>query len=106
LVLTLKSIITEEGGLENTTYLRCYPNPFDEKVTVEFAGTRGSVTIDVVNATGSVVKSIYNGYAVNGINTAVWDGNNQMGKNVSAGIYYIRFVSGDMVETVKISKTK
>jgi hypothetical protein len=106
LVLTLKSIITGEGGLDNTSFIRCYPNPFDEQVNVEFSVTSGSVTIDVVNATGSVVKSIYNGYAVSGINTAVWDGNNQMGKNVSAGIYYIRFISGDTVETVKISKTK
>jgi hypothetical protein len=105
-VLTLKSVTTGAGDFGNSTLLRCYPNPFNEQVNVEFTGTNGSVKIDVVNATGAVIKSIYNGYAVNGLNTAVWDGNNQMGKNVSAGIYYIRFVSGDTVETVKISKTK
>jgi hypothetical protein len=106
MVLTPKSIITGDGGLENTAYIRCYPNPFNEQVNVEFAGISGSVTIDVVNITGSVVKSIYKGNPVSGINTAVWDGNNQKGSNVSAGIYYIRFVSGDTVEIVKISKTR
>jgi hypothetical protein len=105
-VLTLKSVLTGAGDFDNSTLLRCYPNPFDEQVNVEFTGTSGTFKIDVLNATGAVVKNIYSGYAVNGLNTAVWDGNNQMGKNVSAGMYYIRFVSGDTVETVKISKTK
>lgn len=105
-VLTLKSVTTSSGDFGNSTFLRCYPNPFDELVNVEFTSAGGSVKIDVVNATGTVVKNIYNGYAVNGLNSTVWDGNNQMGKSVSAGIYYIRFISGDTVETVKISKTK
>jgi hypothetical protein len=106
LVLTLKSLITGEGGMDNSSFIRIYPNPFDEKVYVEFAGTGRSVTIDVVNATGSVVKSIYNGYAVSGMNIAVWDGTNQNDIGVSAGIYYIRFISGETVNTVKISKTR
>jgi hypothetical protein len=106
MVLTLKSLITGEGGMDNSSFIRCYPNPFDQKVTVEFAGTDGHVTIEVVNTTGSLIQCIYNGNPVSGINTAVWDGTNQNGENVSAGMYYIRFISGDSVETVKISKTK
>jgi hypothetical protein len=106
LVLTLKSLITGEGGFDNSSFIRCYPNPFNEQVNVEFSGINGDVIIDVVNATGSQVKNIFNGYPVNGINTAVWDGTNQDGKNVSAGIYYIRFISGETVNTVKISKTR
>jgi len=105
-VLTLKSLTTGTGGLANKAFLNCYPNPFNNQVNVEFTGTTGHVTIDVVNATGSAVKQIYSGYSVKGMNTAVWDGKNQKGAIVSAGVYYIRFISGDTVETVKISKTK
>ena len=105
-VLTLKSITTGTGGLANKAFLNCYPNPFNNQVNVEFTGTTGHVTIDVVNATGSVVKQIFSGYPAEGMNTAEWDGKNQSGTSVSAGVYYIRFISGDTVETVKISKTK
>ncbi len=105
-ILTLKTVWTSSGGFENQAFIRCYPNPFNKQVNVEFSATNESVTIDVVNANGSLVRNIYKGYPVSGTNTAVWDGNNQSGESVSTGMYYIRFISGDTVETVKISKTR
>ena len=106
LELTLKELTTGGGGFESENFLYCYPNPFSGQVNVEFAGTNNAVTIDVVNATGSLVRRIFDGYPVSGTNKAVWDGNNQNGAVVSAGIYYIRFISGDSVKSVKISKTR
>lgn len=106
LVLTLKGVLTGNTDFDNTAFLRCYPNPFNDQINVEFSGTPEAVSIDVVNATGAKIRRIYDGYPANGTNTAVWDGRNQNGAVVTSGIYYIRFISGNTVETIKISKTK
>ncbi len=106
LVLTLKGVLTGNTDFDNTAFLRCYPNPFNDQINVEFSGTPEAVSIDVVNATGAKIRRIYDGYPASGTNTAVWDGRNQNGAVVTSGIYYIRFISGNTVETIKISKTK
>jgi flagellar hook assembly protein FlgD len=105
-VLTLKSLITGSGVFESKTFVRCYPNPFNRQVYVEYSDTGESVTIDVLNADGTLVRRIFEGYPAEGKNTAVWKGNNQSGSDVAPGMYYIRFISGDSAQTVKISKTK
>ncbi len=106
LILTLKSTTTGASELAGEGFFRCYPNPFTGRVNIEFRGFNEEVQIDVVNATGSLISHIYNGLSASGINTITWDGTNQNGVPVSAGIYYIRYVSGNSVEIVKISKAR
>jgi hypothetical protein len=107
LVLTIGSVLTGIGGAEELeTSFNCYPNPFNDKVNIEFAGFSGDVQINVLNSTGAVIKQIFNAYAPSGVNTLVWDGTNGSGTKVSSGLYYIRFIAGTKVETVKISKNK
>ena len=105
-VLTLKGLMTGSGGYENDGFIRCYPNPFNKEVAIEFSGIVSKTTIDVINTTGSLVKQIYNGYPVNGMNTVYWNGTNGSGNDVAPGIYYIRFISDNNTETVKISKIR
>ena len=104
--LTLKEVLTGNGAFDRNAFVRCYPNPFNSQVNVEFSGAGSNVTIDVVSTSGALVKRIYDNYPVSGVNTAVWDGRNGRGGSVSPGIYYIRFVSGETTETIKISKTR
>jgi hypothetical protein len=106
LVLTLKTLTTGLGDFNHETFLTCYPNPFGGYINIEFSGRPNKVSIDVVNATGLLIQRIYDGYSVEGTNRAVWNGKNGKGGEVTSGIYYIRFISGDSVETVKISKTR
>ena len=104
--LTLKSVKTSSGMFGSESFMRCYPNPFNDQINIEFSSSSGKVSIDVVNATGSLIRRIYDDYPTNGSNIIIWNGRNQTGDIVTSGMYYIRFVSGKTVETVKISKTR
>ena len=106
LVLTLKGLFTGTGGTNSDSYLRCYPNPFNNEVNVEFSGNLNVKSIDVLTTLGSLVKQIYNGDAVDGTNLIKWNGTNGNGVQVTPGIYYIRVITDNKVETIKISKTK
>ena len=105
-ILTINGLLTGNGEFDRNTFIRCYPNPFNDEVNVEFSGNLNVSSIDVMSTTGSLVKRIFNGNAVDGINTVKWNGTNGHGYRISAGIYYIRVVTDSVVETVKISKTK
>ena len=104
--LTLKSVTSVNGMFDSESFLRCYPNPFNGQINIEFSLTSGEVSIDVLNATGSLIKRIYDDYPESTITKIIWDGRNQAGNLVNSGMYYIRFVTGNTVETVKISKTR
>lgn len=107
LLLTLGGLITGGEELTSPATFRCYPNPFDHRVLIEFSGFTGKVTIDVINATGTLVKNLYNGEAGSGMNTLSWDGTNGAGNmKVAAGLYTIRLVSENRVETTKITKLR
>jgi len=106
MLLTLKGISTGGEEMENKTWLKCYPNPFSGRINIEFSGTNENVAINVLTPNGSLVKQIYDSYPVSGTNKAVWDGRNEKGSLVASGMYYIRFISGDVVKIVKISKTR
>lgn len=107
MVMTINGLMTGQNDFENTNWLRFYPNPFNHKVTVEFSGTANTeTTIEIVNLTGSLVKTIYKGIPVSGINTILWDGTNEKGINVAPSVYYIRMISGNITEAFKISKTR
>jgi hypothetical protein len=106
LILTLKGLFTGTGGFDGDSYLRCYPNPFNNEVYVEFSGNLNVKSIDVLTTLGSLVKQIYNGNAVDVANLIKWNGTNGNGAQVTPGIYYIRIVTDNKVETMKISKTK
>jgi hypothetical protein len=106
LILTLKGLITGAGGFDSDSHLRCYPNPFNTEVNVEFSGNLNVKSIDVITTSGSLVKRIFNGNAVDGINLVKWNGTNGNGSEVTAGVYFIRVVTDNKVETMKISKTE
>ena len=106
LVLTLKGLFTGTGGFNGDSWLRCYPNPFNNVVNVEFSGNLNVKSIDVLTTLGSLVTQIYNGNAVDGNNLVKWDGTNGNGVQVTPGIYLLRVITDNGVETMKISKTK
>lgn len=93
------------GGGAKGMNLRCYPNPFNNKLTVEFTGTGDETKIDVVDLNGVVIRTLENKPSKLGVNVATWEGNNSNGVPVPMGIYYVRVVSGETVGVFMISKT-
>ncbi|MGE0021574.1 MAG: LamG-like jellyroll fold domain-containing protein [Draconibacterium sp.] len=104
--LTLKQVVTGFGGAENGYGVRCYPNPFNEKVIIEVSGVSGKLKVDVMNENGSVVARISDNLQLSGFIQLQWDGTNNVGTPVAAGMYYIRIVSDTWVHTEKITKNR
>jgi hypothetical protein len=65
-----------------------YPNPFNPSTTIEFILNRPSdIQLDIYNILGQKVRILTKGYKSAGNHLYRWDGADDNGKAVSAGIY-------------------
>ena len=93
----------------------CYPNPFNPEVTISFSTTEvtENTEVNIYNVKGQRVRelnpprrtrienSIHRGGQECKMNSVVWDGKDDSGKQVSSGVYFIRVQAGREVSTVK-----
>lgn len=82
------------------------PNPFSSQtyITAHWNKT-AKITIDVYNNTGLRIKRLQNGTEPPGSCRIPWDGTNNNGHCLPAGVYYVLLtVDGKEVESVKIVK--
>lgn len=86
--------------VEIETELNVYPNPANDMVNINFVSpTSQNVTIDIYNAVGQKVSSIFAG--------DLNPGNNDFSTSIAAltnGIYYIRISGDSITKTVKLTK--
>jgi hypothetical protein len=74
-----------------------YPNPFNDKTTFSFGETKSPTRIDIYNLKGQMVRSL--------IGTELsWDGCDETGRQLSAGIYLARIKQGEKLITKKVCK--
>jgi flagellar hook assembly protein FlgD len=73
-----------------------YPNPFSEKTAISYKLPRsGKVNIIVYNILGQEVKRIQSGEQSADVHYVLWEGKDNNGKNVSAGVYFYRISTND-----------
>ncbi len=71
------------------------PNPFNPTTTISYSIPKDDkVELKVYNIKGQLVKTLVNDHLEAGSHKAVWNGDNQSGKNVSSGIYLYRLEAG------------
>lgn len=91
--------VPKDGPLSVTTY----PNPFNPITRIAYTTIRdGYVSLGVYDAVGCLVKSLVNGNKISGEHTTTWEGRDNSGAEVSAGVYFIRLEAGRQVRTRKI----
>ena len=89
--------------------LRCFPNPFNPRVTIELelpttAGNGSEVIVEVFNVRGQKVRTLHHGPMPAGLrNGLTWDGTDDGGRNLASGIYLVRAKSGERRTTLKIT---
>ena len=84
-----------------------YPNPFNPTTTITFympAG--GSARLEVYNVLGRLVSTPFNGQAVAGENSVVWDGRDSGGQSAASGVYFYRLTADNYTETKKMMLLK
>tara|TARA_B100000902_G_C27262107_1_gene891406 strand:+ start:556 stop:1530 length:975 start_codon:yes stop_codon:yes gene_type:complete len=81
-----------------------YPNPFNPSTTIEYSIAEISdVNISVYDASGRLVKNLISSQHVPGDSYQVsWNGTNESGTSVSAGMYFYKINAGSFVETKKM----
>lgn len=86
----------------------CYPNPFNPVTTISYdLQERVPVTLVIYDVTGRRVKTMIEAEAVDaGRHDLVWDGRDDSGRVVAAGVYFYRLEAGGYSKTRKMVMAK
>ncbi|NQV16581.1 T9SS type A sorting domain-containing protein [bacterium] len=92
--------IDSDGSRPNSFSLsQNYPNPFNPSTMIEFSIPQSfgssDVKLEVFNVLGQNVRTLANTRLESGVYQVSWDGRNNSGSLVSAGMYIYRLQSGD-----------
>jgi hypothetical protein len=79
------------------------PNPITLPARMEYELSRGcEVELSIYAVRGRRVSTLLKGWHERGVGIAVWDGKDERGRTVSAGIYFCRLSTADHAETQKL----
>lgn len=80
-----------------------YPNPFNAETTIEFVLPKAeNIELAVYNIQGKRIRVLQSGHCSAGKHVVGWDGTHQRGKQVSSGLYLIRFEAGSFTKTIRL----
>lgn len=75
--------------------LRATPNPFENSTKIHFTlRSEGETRVTVHDVTGRLVRELHRGWLQAGRHTIPWDGRDESGRFVAAGIYLLGLKSG------------
>ena len=73
---------------ESFTLYQNYPNPFNPSTTIKYILNDNSyVNVAIYNATGELIKTLFNGTQNKGKNSLIWNGTNNEDDPVAGGLY-------------------
>ncbi|OPZ65178.1 MAG: hypothetical protein BWY83_03058 [bacterium ADurb.Bin478] len=77
-----------------------YPNPFNPTTAIVFTLNRPTdLNLVIYDLLGNQIRSLLSGKLSAGRHTAVWDGRDDSGRSVAAGVYFYRLVSSEFSAT-------
>ena len=84
-----------------------YPNPFNPETSISYdLASEGLVSIKIHDLRGTLVKTLVNDVQPSGYKTIKWDGTNDRGQKVSAGLYLYRIDAESFTDTKKMALLK
>jgi hypothetical protein len=84
------------------------PNPFNPTTSIRFnvPPEGGVVTLRIYDVGGCLVRTLVNGAPAPGRNSVMWNGQNDAGTPVAAGVYFCRLVGPGFSRTRKMMLVK
>jgi len=83
------------------------PNPFNPRTVIRFSVSgEGSVSLRIHDARGRAVRTLVDQDMDSGHHTVTWQGRDDSGSSVAAGIYFLRLDDGLAVRTTKVVLAK
>ncbi len=83
--------------------LEVYPNPFRNHLFIksEIRNPKSAILLRIYDVSGRLVKS-FNHLTIQPFNQVVWDGSDDSGRMLPAGVYFIRLEAGDFRQIEKV----
>jgi len=89
------------------TLAQNYPNPFNPTTNIQFDLPRqAEVTLEIYDITGQKVKTLVDKSHTAGQYTYTWNATDEMGQQVSSGIYIYRLEAGDAIQSKRMTYLK
>ena len=86
-----------------TKLFPAYPNPFNPNTTIEYHLAEKSLTqLTIIDLLGRPVRTLISEHKPIGKYTIIWNGKNDAGQPMSAGMYFYQMQTQNLVETQKI----
>ncbi len=86
---------------------RLSPNPFRDSLALAFGVRRpGSVVLQILDVRGCRVRTLVDATKAAGSHTVLWDGRDGQGRELAAGIYFVRLVTPDLTQTKRVVRVR
>ena len=84
------------------------PNPLNPTTVIRYdvPSGGGSVTLEIFDVSGRLVRRLLDGQEASGRKSVVWDGKDERGARVGSGVYYCRLVAPGYKKTLKMIVVK
>lgn len=80
-----------------------YPNPFNSSTTIKYDLPYSSqVELKIFNILGEEIRTLINSFEIAGSKKINWNGKNDLGNNVSSGVYFYTFRTNRILQTKKM----
>ena len=80
-----------------------YPNPFNPTTTISYdLPEQSQITLGIYDILGKQIKTLINQSQDAGSKIAIWDGTDNLGRQVSAGVYLYQIQAGAFTQTRKM----
>jgi hypothetical protein len=71
-----------------------FPNPFNPETTIPYTINQpATIELSVFNTLGQKVRTLVDGQVAPGNHTIIWNGTDNAGNDVGAGVYYCRMMT-------------
>ena len=90
-------------SLTNNYNINAYPNPFNENIQINFTLAEiENVKMQITDVLGRVVKEFPNGMFKLGTQSLTWDGTDNSGNKLKAGMYNCRIISSTRTQSLNL----
>ena len=80
-----------------------YPNPFNPTTTISYSLENDSnVLVNIYDISGKLITTLQNEYKTQGTHSITWNGTDNAGSKVGAGVYIYQLQAGDFTQTKKM----
>jgi len=96
----------DEQASPHLTAIKVSPNPFRELAVISYQIARQSeIELKLYNLRGQLVRELHNGTAEKGEQVLAWEGCDDKGRHLPAGVYLLRLsIDGKMQKPLKLLK--